>query len=171
LAARKVGVFGGGSMAEMGPVADMQLFFDCIEVFAVRGRPRPDWSVVTDRLYRRYVQREDTGTLRELLRLAEEEFSRTLVAELGVNRVSRTAGPSSLNLRAQNLGQVFARYFTSLHEIAEESLLAWDSAKSDPTYRFQAPRVCFSDMGAIVVEQDRPCSEYDALEGPPLWRR
>jgi len=171
LGARTVGFFGGGSMVGLGPASDMQLFFDCIDAHAVARRPRADWALVTDRLYRRYVRLEDVGVTRELLGIIQEEFSRTPVAEVDWNGRARAGKPSALNPKMQNLGQVFARYIASFHEIAEESVLAWESAKSEPGYSFQAPRVCLADLAATIEEQDRPLAEYDSLEGPPLWQR
>jgi len=64
---RKIGVMGGNSIYELGPLKDIVLFFDCIEYFVVKHHSEQDWSLLTDRLYRRYLRLEELETTRKLM--------------------------------------------------------------------------------------------------------
>ena len=56
---RNVAFYGGGAICELGPVSDVVLFFDCIHAFVAAERDGIDWTLLTDKLYRRYLCDEE----------------------------------------------------------------------------------------------------------------
>ena len=68
---RLIGIDGGHTIYELGPVSDVVLFFNCLDFFAKKAHPEKDWSVLTDRLYRHYLRMADLELAGELMELVE----------------------------------------------------------------------------------------------------
>ena len=64
---KNVGFCGGYSILELGPVADMQVFFYAVEIAASRLSVGEDAHLLTDRLYRRYLRLEELDQAADLL--------------------------------------------------------------------------------------------------------
>ncbi|CBJ49652.1 hypothethical protein [Ralstonia solanacearum PSI07] len=167
-----IGFLGGSSLVELGPVSDVVLFFDCVRAFTAWKYPDRDWSLLTDRLYQRYIRLEDLDVACSLMKEVEKLFS-----ELPSSSV--TWDPAMLNdksktwleLGALTLTQVFNRYFDAFFRCAESSKVNYEGFKDYPGYKYEAVRIVVADMPMFMAEKKRPLEEYDVLEGEPLWRR
>lgn len=98
----KVAFKGGSTSVEMGSSRAMRVFFSLIEAHT-NNVPDVRWDLVTDRLYRRYVRKEDVESTRVALASAQERLSHVpagLVREL-LGEEDRLAG--GLNLDAGNM--------------------------------------------------------------------
>jgi len=168
---RSVGFVGGGNIVAAGTVADMQLFFDCIGFFAVPRHAGEDWSLVTDRLYRRYVRQADVEATRRLMDLALAEMARTPVDAVDLRQMRQPGARTNLDPRGPFLDKVFARHFQAFGRAAEGAIARWeDGGKDDPTYAFEPPHASVTDLGWLLTNRIS-LSHYDELEGLPLWRR
>lgn len=72
---RKIGFHGGHTIYELGPAPDMMLFFDCLKTYAEQDHPEQDWSLLTDRLYRRYLRREEIDKASTLMEQVRQIFA------------------------------------------------------------------------------------------------
>src|SRR5437868_11039132 len=78
-----VGFHGGSSICELGEAGDVILFFRFIEKYAVQRHSDLDWSILTDRLYRRYLRAEDLDFACRLMKIVKDSFQ--LIPSSAVN--------------------------------------------------------------------------------------
>lgn len=165
---RKIGFTGGARICELGPAPDVSLFFNCLRTYAEGDHTEADWSLLTDRLYRRYLRREELDPACALMAQAREIFAQ-LPAKTGVEwDAAMLANPekSWLNPDQPTLADVFAKFF-------EAFPVACGSAKSffGAFNIYQPVRVVISDLAGFARDKNKPLAEYDALEGEPFWLR
>lgn len=166
---RNIAFHGGNSICQLGPVSDVVLFFDCIEIFAVAERPDLDWTVLTDKLYRRYIT---VGYLHQArLRMADVKAAFASVRSSAVEWKARMQGDPSksiLDPSQPTLADVYARYFELFEHCAESSYLFHESWGSEVPIR-----TITSDLPRMLVDKRRPLAEHDALSptDKPFWLR
>jgi hypothetical protein len=163
---RKIGFHGGHTIFELGPASDVVLFFSCLERYVEEGNPAQDWSLLTDRLYRRYLRQDELGPALTLMAEAREIFAQ-LPAKTSVEWDAEVQGnleKSLSNPDQSTLADVFSRYFDGFVDVC-------DSAKSffDAFNMYQPVRVVISDLAGFARDKKKPLAEYDALEGKPFW--
>lgn len=163
---RTIGFHGGHTICELGPAPDVRLFFKCLELYVAQDRPEQDWSLLTDRLYRRYLRREELDSARDLMAKAREIFAQKPAATSVEWDAAMLANPekSWLNPDQPTLADVFARFFEKFDDACESADSFFDAFKI-----YQPVRVVISDLAGFTRDQNKPLSEYDALEGEPFW--
>ena len=166
---RNIAFYGGNAVCQLGPVSDVVLFFQCIESFAVFDRPEVDWSVLTEKLYRRYVDIDSLPQARALMAEVRTAFAQVRSSAVEWNQGMRDdPSKSILDPTRPTLADVYARYFELFEHAAESSRLFHE------TWGYQVPlQTIISDMPRMMVESKRPLTEYDALSGAdkPFWLR
>lgn len=166
---RTVGFDGGHTVYELGPVSDVVLFFECLDAFVVPEHSDQDWSLLSDRLYKRYVRQEDLEASLALMEKARSQFL-TLPGSSVEWDAAMQAAPAKtwLDPSQDTLGDIFARYF-DLFSKAKDSAVSFFDAFGI----YQPLRVLVSDMPALMIEKRRPLNEYEALEADdlPFWLR
>ncbi|MGD7458487.1 hypothetical protein [Ralstonia pseudosolanacearum] len=70
-----VGFDGGHSIYELGLDSDLVLFFDCLRAYGEQAHPEQGWSLLTDRLYRRYLRLEELDKALTLMEKAQQIFA------------------------------------------------------------------------------------------------
>ncbi|MCJ8170894.1 hypothetical protein [Atopomonas sediminilitoris] len=166
---RKIGFDGGHTVYELGPVSDVVLFFECLNSFVVSQYPDQDWSLLTDRLYRRYLRRDELERSFALMERARSIFSMMPSASVEWDEsLQADRDKTWLDSRQDTLGTIFSRYF-DLFSKAKDSAVSF----LDEFGIYQPVRVLVSDMPALIVEKKRPLNEYDALglSDLPFWLR
>ncbi len=160
---RMVGFHGGSSMFELGTVSDMQLFFDCIDSFVVSKHPETDWSLITDRLYAKYLRREDLQTGLSLMKTIENSFATTSSSMVDWNLdVPRK---TKLNHEAKTLDIVFARYFVAFSHCSESAQLSYEAFG-----KYLPRRTGTTDVPHYIIDKNRRLTEYDSHIGKPFWQ-
>ncbi|OAI58851.1 hypothetical protein RSP795_22550 [Ralstonia solanacearum] len=165
---RTIGFHGGSSLCELGTVSDVVLFFDCLRMYVESTHPEQDWSLLSDRLYRRYLREDELDAALMLMEQAKQIFS-THPAATAVNwdpALLDDRQRTWLDPKLPTLADVFAKYFESFSHCVESSKIFLNSWKM-----YKPVRTVIADMPDFAVEKKRPLEEYDALEGEPLWRR
>ncbi|WP_134167095.1 hypothetical protein [Paraburkholderia caballeronis] len=71
---RKIGFNGGGLLYELGLASDVSLFFDCLGADTQEANHEQDWSLLTDRLYRRYLRLDELEPAFALMEQVQEFF-------------------------------------------------------------------------------------------------
>ena len=70
-----IGIAGGGTVWSLGTAQEIQLFFDCIDVYVVKSFPNEDWELITDRLYKRYLRQQELDIAVEKMNLIQKVFA------------------------------------------------------------------------------------------------
>lgn len=162
---RKIGFHGGHTIYELGPAPDMMLFFDCLKTYAEQDYPEQDWSLLTDRLYRRYLRREEIDKASTLMEQVRQIFARLPASAIDWDTsMLGNAEKTWLDPKQPTLADVFSKYF-------ENFAKACGSAKSfvEAFNIYQPVRVVISDLPGFARDKNKPLAEYDALEGKPFW--
>jgi hypothetical protein len=166
---KKIGIDGGHTVYELGPLADVVLFFECLNAYVVNVHVDQDWRLLSDRFYKRYVRQcdlEDSLLLMEKARSIFLNLPGSSVDWDGEMQADRTR--IWLNAKDDSLGHIFSRYF-DLFAKAKDSAISF----SDEFGIYQPLRILVSDMPALIVERNRRLNEYDllGLSDLPFWRR
>jgi hypothetical protein len=168
---RIIGVTGGGSLCELGTAMDVQLFFDCLDMYIAQKQPEQDWSVLSDRLYRRYLKLEELDKATSLMNEVKRVFAG--LTNKAINWQGMAVGDAKtwLDPRKGTLDQIFGKYFESFALCIESAKLSYEGFKSYPGYKYEGVRLVIADQPWFLVEKQRSLEEYDALEGAPFWGR
>jgi hypothetical protein len=158
-----VGVMGGNSLCELGTVDDVQFFFDCIGKFVVE-RNEAKWTVITDRLYRRYLKPEELPIAGNLLLEIEEKFKTINPKDAGLAKC--LTAESRLDPSAPTLADLFTKFFQQIMKCKRSSELFFETWK-----KHQEVRIVISDMPRFINDKARKLEEFDKLTGEPFWKR
>lgn len=166
---KKIGFEGGHTVYELGPASDVVLFFKYLNAFVVVKYLDQDWSLLSDRLYKRYLQKDELEEASTLMEKAKSIFFTLPSSSVEWSKNMQSDRDKTwLDLRMDTLGDVFSRYF-DLFSKAKNSALSF----VDEFEIYQPLRVVASDMPAFMIERKRPLYEYDALglSDLPFWLR
>jgi hypothetical protein len=163
---RTIGFVGGPTISELGPVADVQLFFDCICSLVAPAAPDRNWSLLTDRLYRRYLRREELAPAQALMDEVQKRFGAIPSSTLDWSDITASAEASRLDRSKAKLAEVFSAYFERFARCRESSELFFQTWQS-----YQPLKIVITDLPDYFTDEDRPPEEYDSLEGEPFWKR
>ena len=144
------------------------MFFACIKRFALEDHAERGWCLIADRLYRRYLRREELKPALALMGQVREIFAQQPAKTAIEWDGAMLANPekSWLNPEQSTLAEVFGEYF-------ERFASACGSAESfvEASNIYQPVRVVISDLPGFARDKNKPLAEYDALEGEPFWLR
>jgi hypothetical protein len=158
-----VGFSGGSSLAELGSIDEVQLFFDCIASYAVASAPELDWTLLTDRLYRKCITVDQAPQALALMERVKTVFEG--VASSSIARPTASA-VTKLDWTKPTLGGVFAEYFSRFAHCKESAELHFKA------FDRQRPlRVVITDLWAIAEDKRLPIEAYDAFVGEPQWKQ
>ena len=170
---KNVGFTGGSNLIGVGPVNDMLLFFECINLICIQRQPERDWSLLTDRLYKRYLRLEEREEAKRLMALVQEIFSETDSRSFDWSELSVDFSESELDLSQQTMADIFASYFRGFFECCGRSEFMHEYFKNNKDYVFEPIKVATTDIPYCAIEKSIPLSEYDALSDDdlPFWCR
>ena len=161
-----VGLAGGSSLCELGPAADVELFFECIHSFAVQRMSPPDISLLTDRLYKRYLREDEVEPASLLMKQLKTTFETISTAAVDLTGLSLPSAVTRLDASKANLAELFEKYFECFEHCTE-------SAKQfSQTWKIWQPlRLVITDTREFIEDKKRPLTQYDDLAGRPFWLR
>lgn len=168
---RKIGFHGGSSLCELGSMADMILFFKCLDAFVVKTNPDCDWSLLTDRLYRRYLRLEELNAASELMARVKEIFSSVPTSAVDWGEMRKNPSLTCLDSSRKTLSEVFESYFSGFDYCVESSRLNFEGFKDYPGYKYEPVKTVITDLPGFYRDQKKSLAEYDALEGQPFWQQ
>lgn len=166
---RKVGFDGGHTVYELGPVSDVVLFFECLNAFVVSKYLDQDWSLLSDRLYKRYLRQDELEESFALMEKVKSIFFTLPSSSVEWDEdMQADRDRTWLDSRADTLGDIFSRYF-DLFSKAKDSAVSFLGEFGI----YQPLRILPSGIPALMVEKKRPLNEYDALglSDLPFWLR
>lgn len=163
---KNVGFHGGSSICELGPSADVALFFKCLDAYVATPHPEQDWSLLTDRLYRRYLKQDELDEASLLMKEALKIFARVDSASVDWRGISVSPGGSRLDSDQATLADVFLKYFEGFDYCVESAKVFFKSWNI-----YQPVRTVVSDLPDFMVDKKRPLDQYETIEGKPFWLR
>ncbi|REG12974.1 hypothetical protein [Roseateles depolymerans] len=156
-----IGILGGSSVYEVGTVSDTVLFFDCVQAFIGEERTVQDWSLITDRLYRRYLRLDELSAASSKMDQIRAIFETKPACSVEWLESTKS---SLLNRHQNNLAEVFAKYFDSFIESCDSAL-----AFNDAFNIYQPVRFVRSDNVWLTIEKMHSLADYEALTEKPFW--
>ncbi len=161
-----IGLAGGSSLCELGPAADVELFFECVHSFAVQQISSTDASLLTDRLYKRYLREDEVDLASSLMIQLKRVFETIPTSQVDLSGLALPSSVTRLDRSKPNLAELFYKYFECFD-------YCYDSAKQFlETWRVWQPlRLVIADTKDFIEDKKRPLSQYDALVGRPFWLR
>ena len=168
---RVIGFTGGGSLCELGSAIDVQLFFDCLGTYVARKHPEQDWSLLTDRLYQRYLRLEDLDSASALMAQVKQIFEVLPNSAIDWHGMVVDTSKTRLDPSKETLADIFGKFFEHFAHCVESAKISYEGFKSYPGYQYQPVRVAITDEPWAMAEEQRSLGEYDALEGKPFWLR
>ncbi len=168
---RSIGINGGSSLCEVGSPTDVKLFFYFVGVYGKQRDDKLNWSLLTDRLYRRYLRLEEVEEASVLMNKAKELFGEILSSSLNWDGMVVDKNNSQLNWNQPTLGDIFCKYFDFFFHCVESAKINYEGFKSYPGYEYQPVKIVIADQPWFMMENQRPLKEYDDLDGEPFWLR
>ena len=166
-----IGIIGGGSVFSLGTDSDMRLFFDCISYYLPPKYPEKDWSILTDRLYRRYLRLEELDMAESLMKLVEKEFKQLDRKAVDWSKTKSGKVKSDLDITKATLNDIFDNYFYAFHHCVESAKFTYEALMSDPDYEYQPVMVSITTIPYLISYEDIPLSVFDNLgaDEKPIW--
>ena len=167
----KIGFTGGARIVELGTDSDMRLFFDCILYYVPPKYPDQNWSLITDRLYRRYLKLEELDTAVALMKLVEKEFKQLDREAFDWSKILSGQVKSDLDRAKSTLFEIFVKYFEAFYECIECAIRNYEWFKSDPDYKYQPVMVAYTTIPDLITYKLIPLSVFDNLQPDekPIW--
>lgn len=161
-----VGFCGGCSVRDLGSASDMKVFFNCIELAAARLPPNIDSKLLTDRLYRRYLRLEELAPAAALIVQVRDILADIPTDSINWKAMGWDPSATRLDLSPAKVSDVFRRHIKGALDLIEN---AESFNKRFDIYR---PAITIaSDLPRFVRDENRPLTDYDRLEGDPMWLR
>ncbi|EBJ4206835.1 TPA: hypothetical protein ACS9WW_004172 [Salmonella enterica subsp. enterica serovar Muenchen] len=171
---KNVGFSGGALTVQLGKSDDMLLFFKCIKVVASEVGGGNDWSLITDKLYRRYLSLEDAMSAANLMEVLRSRFASAFCDEEPWRKIIIEAKKDSLlPVTHVTLLDLFNRYFSAFSECFESAMVMHNEFKEFPGYKYEPLKIVRTDMPQNLEDHHRSLSEFDELtkEAQPFWLR
>ncbi len=166
----KVGINGGGLLVEIGDASAMSVFFDLVTEHAFQ-LDEPAIALVCDRLYRRYVRREDAEATLEALRSIRDVFSSVPATTLEERIANEKKDGSGILFTETNLAGAFSKYFSAIDRCIESAEYAFQYFEEGRKleYSYEPVMVIRSELPGFMLDKRIPLSAYDELGGDPFW--
>ena len=162
----KIGYIGGGIIIDLGTDSDMRLFFDCISYYLPPKYPQENWSILTDRLYRRYLKLEELDIAESLMKLVEEEFKQLDRKAVDWSKTKSGKVKSDLDITKATLFDIFSDYFSAFYRCIEFAV--YENKHSN----FYRPiMVAITTIPHAIAYGKIPLSVFDNLgaDEKPIW--
>jgi hypothetical protein len=159
-----VGFDGGSILFGLGSAEDVNAFFVCIDEVMEKAKPSVDRTILTDRLFKRYLRLEELDNASALMKQVRAVFEEVPSVKVDWAALGVSQSDSQLNIASPTLGDVFARYFEGFDQCVESAKIFHKSWN-----QYQPVRTVPSDLAGFTEEKERPLQEYDELDGPPFW--
>lgn len=170
---RTIGLAGGSLLCELGSKTDIHLFFDCLNTYVVSKYLEQDWSLLSDRLYKRYLRLNELDAALALMEQVRKKF-----AALPSNAIdwqdyegTKATTNNRLDTTKGTLADVFERFFENFVRCSESAKNSYEMFKSYAGYKYEPVRFIVTDIPWFTAENMRPLEEYDALDGESFWVR
>jgi hypothetical protein len=163
----KRGYVGGARIYGLGYLSDMILFFECIKYDALPKCPEDDYSVITDRLYKRYLRLEELDEAVAKMKLVEEVFKKLPRDTVDWTNAEKEGAKTDLDFRQDTLFDIFREYFKGFYECVDSARYFFNAGHS-----YRPVKVSPTGVAEQSYYSDIPLSELDKLgeNDKPFWQ-
>lgn len=161
-----VGFYGGSEIRELGPASDMQVFFGCVCLAASYASPDEDYSVLTDRLYRRYLRLSELDFATDLISRVQKILNSIPANKVDWANIGWDSLSTGLNISSGSVGDVLVRYLDGARDLISNA-----RGFEKRFHSYKPVITIITDTPRFYVEKRRPLADYDALEDEPMWLR
>lgn len=140
-----VGFCGGYDVYESGTPNEIKNFFNAINELALTNQNNLDWSLVLDRLYKRYVRFDDLYKTKEVI-----DFCKNILIKEGDSETDNE----------------FLKYFRHFYSSLSSAISFHETFGE-----YRPIKIIVTDLPWCILEEKRPLNEYDQLNGEPFWSR
>jgi hypothetical protein len=165
----RCGFAGGSRMYSLGSLSDMIFFFKCINYDVARAYPKEDFSVITDRLYRRYLRFEELDEAVEKMKFIEEMFKTVDSKLYEWTEAEKEGAKTFLNFRQDTMFDIFKEYFDGFYECVSSAKYFFKAGE-----KYSPVKVSPADATWYFAYRDsHSLEEFDALGSgeEPFWQR
>lgn len=163
VALNNTGFTGGRFMAVLGYQTDMSAFFKCVNDYGVNDA-HDDWRLITDRLYCRYIAREDWDRSLELMKEIEASFAN--IDGQSVDWDALLGNKTLLDITGDNLAIIFEKFFIQFAEVIDDAHCYYNERG-----KYEPIKTILTDDEPFQYYYKTTLEEYDALTGDPFWLR
>lgn len=157
--------FLANSLWVLGPTPDVVTFFNCFRIYVEQPHPEKNWSLITDRLYRRYLLPDDLVEASILMEDGRRIMAGVPSASVDWKALGWRAEETELEeITRPTLADVFNRYYRCFDESCQ-----WVRLNLKEHNWIIPIRVGTTDIPYCIDEENRQLAEYDQLTGLPFW--
>ncbi len=163
---KNIGIHAAMTLAEIGPVTDVVVFFNAVIQLLENGVPGSVYPWVTEKLYRRSLKQDELLSVKKQLGDIEFKFSRISPSDIDWLSLGLNTQNTRLDVNVENLSVMFKRVFSAFSEAFEcSALYIKEFGEYIPV------RLGVTDAPFSFCDINRLDSEYDALseKEPPFW--
>lgn len=160
---KKIGYCGGALTFQLGNRPEMQLFFDFIEQYAVKEDDKK-WSILTDRLYRKYLKLEELEDALVLMNEVDKTFKG--IKAVDVELLKNLPIETKLKIDGATLSDVFASYFIGFKRVIEGGRSFYNDFG-----RYKSVKIIVTQIPENIKWKNLPDDEYEKVVGEPLWSK
>lgn len=161
---KRVGFDGGSFLFELGPPTDVLVFFRCVQAFADEAYRQHGRQVIPQRLYGRYLRKNELTIASDEMNCIKTFFSRIVCSTVDWLALEHRSANTELDLAQPTLADVFSRYFDGFEKCVESANVFFETWGI-----YQPVRIVICDMPDYMTEKKRPLAEYDGNEDAPFW--
>jgi len=144
----------------------MLTFFNCIRLVSSRLLPDLDSSLLTDRLYRRYLKLDELDATTDLLARLQETLIGLPADSVNWSEFGWEESSTGLDPTLKNIAEVLARHLDGAVDLIR------NAKKFEKRFHIFKPVITIiTDTPRFYAERNRSLVDYDALEGEPMWLR
>ena len=160
-----VGFTGGSILMDVGTEYDFLLFFECINSFVAKKYPNKNWSVITDRLYRKYLASNELDIAYSLMNKIQVEFRK-----IPINAICIDYSKSRLKKMENGyLYNLFYDFFHCFFDCLESSKYSFEESRKNEDYRYEPVFTINTQIPFYIMDKMKNLTEYDRNEGHPFW--
>lgn len=160
-----VGFTGGSILMDVGTEYDFLLFFECINSFVAKKYPNKNWSVITDRLYRKYLASNELDIAYSLMNEIQVEFRKIPINAICIDY-------SKSRLRKMENGYLYNLFYDFFHcffDCLESSKYSFEESRKNEDYRYEPVFTINAQIPFYIMDKMKNLTEYDRNEGRPFW--
>jgi len=163
---KKVGVLAAMTLAEIGFVADLSVFFNTVIKLLENGTEGSVFPWVTEKLYRRSLKENELILVKQQLDEIRNEFSKIELSNSDLVGLGLNIEKTAFDINEKNLSMLFKRVFDAYDEAFECSQAYRETFKE-----YIPVRLGVTDAPYYIDDINRPESEYESLDinSQPFW--
>jgi hypothetical protein len=169
---RVIGFKGGTTIGDLGSVGDVSAFFALVRWHVKRSAPTEDWSLITDRLYKRYVYATDLERAQTMMNRLEEELKGISSSTVDWRAFGWNEATSRLKINQPSANDVFAGWISFFNDRAEGAKYNWINDNHNPKeWKQHVVQTLNTSVSLYSIDRDRTREQLDALgpHEPPFW--